>query len=85
MEALQDSKRSVYRMYELENKSIDDIALNKGLAPSTIANYLSDAILYGLPLNFTRIGVTMEQINQVEIAIGKPPVNSSKYFVNLIH
>jgi len=85
MEALQDSKRSVYLMYELENKSIDDIALNKGLAPSTIANYLSDAILYGLPLNFTRIGVTMEQINQVEIAIRKPPVNSSKYFVNLIH
>lgn len=66
-------------MFELENKSLDEIALKLGIAPGTVATYLTDGIMYGLPINFTRLGVTMDQINHVEQAIRKPPINSSSF------
>lgn len=77
---LPDKKGSVYRMFELENKSLDEIALKLGIAPGTVATYLTDGIMYGLPINFTRLGVTMEQVNRVEQAIRKAPINSSSFF-----
>ena len=74
------SKQQVYRAFELEKRQLEDIAAERGLAFSTIASYLEEAILNGLPINFTRMGVTMEMINTLEMKIRQSPVNSSIRF-----
>ena len=51
--------------------------MEKGVAVSTVVGHLEDAVLIGLPLNFTRFGVTPEKISQVEKVLRNPPINSS--------
>jgi len=43
------AKQKVYRDFEFEHKSVEDLATQKGLAFTTINNYLEEAILNGLP------------------------------------
>lgn len=55
-----------------------DIAAELGIGFSTVTSYLEEAILFGLPINFTRLGLTMEAIENLEKVIREPPVNSSQ-------
>ncbi len=74
---LSDTKQSSYKAFEIENKPLETISLEKGVAVSTVVGHLEDAVLIGLPLNFTRLGVTPEKIDQVEKVLRNPPINSS--------
>ena len=78
LQNLSASKRETYVAFELQNKTVDEIATTRGIAFSTVSSYLEDAILHGLPINFTRLGITMEQIEYLENIIRQPPINSSK-------
>jgi werner syndrome ATP-dependent helicase len=74
---LSETKQFSYRSFEIENKSIEDISLLRNLGPSTIIGHLEDAILIGLPLNFSRLGITHEKINRIESTLRNPPINSN--------
>ena len=74
---LSDTKQTSYKAFEIENKPLETISMEKGVAVSTVLGHLEDAVLIGLPLNFTRLGVTPEKIAQVEKALRDPPINSS--------
>jgi hypothetical protein len=77
---LSSSKQDIYLLFELEKKSIEEIALKKSLASSTIHSYLEDAILVGLPFDYSRLNISLEQIDYVEQKIRLPPINSSNRF-----
>jgi len=77
LQNLSASKRETYVAFELQNKTVDEIATTRGIAFSTVSSYLEDAILHGLPINFTRLGITMEQIEYLENIIRQPPINSN--------
>lgn len=77
MDELKPSVQKAYKLFELEHKDVDDVAAELGIAFGTVTTYLEEAILYGLPINFTRLGVTMEVIDKLEQHIREPPVNSS--------
>lgn len=74
---LSSTKKETYMAYEIEKKSIEKISLERGLVSSTLSGHLADAILIGLPVDFARLGVSMEKIDLVESRIRKPPINSS--------
>ena len=73
------AKQKVYRDFEFEHKSVEDLATQKGLAFTTINNYLEEAILNGLPVNFARLGVTEQMINRLEEILRLPPISSSNF------
>ena len=50
----------------------------KNIKDTTVVGYLVDAIAVGLPFDYKLCGISNEAIEQVESAIRKPPVNSSK-------
>lgn len=77
LDELKPSVQKAYKLFELEHKDVDDVAAELGIAFGTVTTYLEEAILYGLPINFTRLGVTMEVIDKLEQHIREPPVNSN--------
>jgi Werner syndrome ATP-dependent helicase len=77
LSTLSDTRKQTYILYQIEEKKIDEICLNRGLSPSTIHSHLEDAILNGLPIDFNRLGITIEQINSLEVKIREPPICSN--------
>lgn len=77
LECLNATKRETYIQFEIERKSIESIAANRGLAESTLIGHLEDAILYGLSVNFKRLHITLEDINDLEKKLRNPPINSN--------
>ena len=77
LSTLSDTRKQTYILYQIEEKKIDEICLNRGLSPVTIYFHLEDAILNGLPIDFNRLGITIEQINSLEAKIRQPPINSN--------
>lgn len=77
LESISETKQVSYKLYQLENKSLEEVSMERKLGVSTISGHLEDAILVGLPINFTRLGITWDKINQVERTIRAPPINSN--------
>ena len=75
---MSETKRKTYLAFQIEQKPLDEIALKRGLAHSTLAGHLEEALLIGLPLDFGRLGITIEAVNKLEARIRQPPINSSK-------
>ena len=71
------TKRETYVQFEIEKKSITDIAANRGLAESTLLGHLEEAIINGLPVNVKRLHITLEDIDSLESKIRQPPINSN--------
>jgi hypothetical protein len=63
--------------FEIEKKDLSKICLDRGLAMSTLHGHLETAILLGLPVNYERLDVTLNDVNEVEKRIRRPPINSS--------
>jgi hypothetical protein len=85
LENLPNSKREVYKAFQFNNKSVEEIATERGIAFSTVFAYIEEAILNGLPINFERMGITLERIDYLEKLIRKPPINSSKALKNYFY
>lgn len=51
-----------YKMFQLEGRSLEEIASNRNLAVSTIESHLLDCIKNGLDVDVTRMGVTNEKL-----------------------
>jgi hypothetical protein len=77
IELLNATKRETYIQFEIEKKSISDIASNRSLAEGTIMGHLEDAIINGLSVNFKRLHITLEDIDGLEQKLRKPPINSN--------
>ncbi len=77
MHNLSEKKQASYIAFEIENKSLEEVSMERKVGVSTIVTHLEDAILVGLPLNFTRLGVTPDKITRVEAVIRAPPINSN--------
>lgn len=77
LKSLSETKRLTYTMFQLERKPLDEIALKRGLVSSTLSAHLEEAFLIGLPLDFGRLGITVEAVNKFEARIRQPPINSS--------
>ncbi|XP_074659227.1 bifunctional 3'-5' exonuclease/ATP-dependent helicase WRN-like [Tubulanus polymorphus] len=73
---LSETAVMTYRMFELEEKSLSQVANGRGLKSSTLCNHLSEAIKIGLPVDIDRCGVTPDIRKQIETAIRAPPINS---------
>jgi len=84
LESLSDTKQLSYKAFEIENKSIETISMERSVGASSVIAHLEDAILMGLPLNFTRLGVTTEKIIQIERALRAPPINSNVSKLSII-
>ena len=54
----------------------EEIAKERGLQASTLGGHLAEALSAGHPINFQRLGITEELVQEVEKAIRKPPLNS---------
>lgn len=74
---LSETKRTTYLAYQIEQRALDEIALKRGLAHSTLTGHLEEALLIGLPLDMGRLGLTMEAVNKLEARIRQPPINSN--------
>lgn len=56
----------------------EEIAKERGLQISTLGGHLADALSTGHPVNFRRLNITFDLIDEVEKAVRKPPLNSGK-------
>ena len=74
---LSATKRETYIQFEIEKKSISDIAASRSLTEGTIMGHLEDAIINGLSVNFKRLHITLEDIDRLEQKLRKPPINSN--------
>ena len=74
---MSDTKRTTYLSFQINQKPLDEIALKRGLAPSTLTGHLEEALLLGLPLDYGRLGIKLEDVARLEARIRKPPINSS--------
>lgn len=77
IETMKPTQKEAYRKFQIENKTVEEIAAERGIAFSTVLNYLDVAILHGLPIDFNRLGVDMDMINSLEATIRQPPINSN--------
>ena len=77
LQMLSKTQQDSYIAFEIEKKDINKIALDRGLAISTLHAHLEQAILVGLPLNYERLNVKLENVTEVEKKIRQPPINSN--------
>ena len=64
-------------LFEIEKKSIQEIASIRNLAESTLYGHLEEAILNGLTVNFKRLHISLEDLAQFETKLREPPINSN--------
>lgn len=74
---LGQTKQETYTAFQIGKKSLGEISVARGLVESTLAGHLADAVLVGLPLDFDRLDITAQLVDQIEEKIRKPPINSS--------
>ena len=78
------TKRETYIAFEIEKKSIQEISVSRGLVESTLYGHLEEAIINGLPVNFKRLNITLEDISELESKIRQAPINSNISKISVI-
>ena len=59
-----------------EKKSLEQIAIAKGVKPSTVASYLATAIEKGVEVDISYLGVTPAIVAAVARVVHNQPINS---------
>ncbi|KAK3085971.1 hypothetical protein FSP39_011454 [Pinctada imbricata] len=73
---LTETKRNSYIMFQMEKKSLEEIASQRGLKTSTIVSHLCDAIKAGLEVDVKRLGITSSIQQQTTDIIRGPNIKS---------
>nr|XP_039273902.1 Werner syndrome ATP-dependent helicase-like [Styela clava] len=74
--SMSDTVKITYNLFHDRGMALEEISKERGLQLSTLGSHLADALLAGHPVNFQRLGISKELINNVEEGIRKPPLNS---------
>ncbi|XP_054724096.1 bifunctional 3'-5' exonuclease/ATP-dependent helicase WRN-like [Uloborus diversus] len=73
---LNSSAQESYKMCEIEDKDVNQVASERSLSVNTIISHLCEALKLGLPVNLKRVGVTPEIFRLISAVIRSEPINS---------
>ena len=65
-----------YNLFQIENKTIDDIINIRHLTLITIENHLAKCVQDGLPLNMDKLGHSEKYHEMIIKIINSPPINN---------
>nr|XP_039259998.1 Werner syndrome ATP-dependent helicase-like [Styela clava] len=74
--SMSDTVKITYNLFHDRGMALEEISKERGLQLSTLGSHLAEALHAGHPVNFQRLGISKELINNVEEGIRKPPLNS---------
>ncbi|TRY63315.1 hypothetical protein TCAL_03979 [Tigriopus californicus] len=74
--SLNETQQTSYTLFQ-ELGSLEAVAAQRGLKPSTIANHLSEAIKARLPVNIDKLGLDPRMRAKIEQIIFDPPIASN--------
>jgi hypothetical protein len=75
---LNKCEQDTYNSFQFDFKSVEEIMQERCLAFSTITGHLVKSIEIGLPVDFKRLNITLEEVDRLEKIIRSPPINSSR-------
>ncbi|XP_076437014.1 bifunctional 3'-5' exonuclease/ATP-dependent helicase WRN-like [Babylonia areolata] len=81
---LTDTQRISYIMFTMEQKSLAEVASQRGLTTSTIVTHLCEALKLGLPADIRRLGVTPATESLIKGTIQSPHINNAIYSLTRI-
>lgn len=73
---LTETQRASYVMFNIDNKSLEEVASLRGLKTTTIVSHLCEAIKVGLEVDPARVGVTAQIESLITRVIRGPEINS---------
>ncbi|XP_046391204.1 Werner syndrome ATP-dependent helicase-like [Ischnura elegans] len=73
--SLSGTVRATYVAFQKENKSLAQIAEERGLKPSTLGGHLGEVIKKGIHVDLKRLGFTSDKYQIIEKVINSPSIN----------